>query len=142
MRLWSPATFFIISVCRRRGFRHRSAATRQIFNFPIPCSTTTRFRPTRRFPAFCRAVSFPFRGLRRGVFRSVPRYAVSPYPATPAGISTPARSNTFLSWTEPGKVGETATIRTRRRCRPRPGRFLALATTTWVLSVCRFFFPD
>ena len=66
MRLWSPATFLMMRVCRRRGFRYRSAAIRHTFIFPIPCSTTIRRRDTRRFPAFCRAVNWPFGGRRRG----------------------------------------------------------------------------
>ncbi len=73
IRLWRPAMFFIISVCDRRGFRYRSAAIRQTFIFPIPCSTTIRRRDTRRFRAFCRAASCPFRGRRVGVSRPVPR---------------------------------------------------------------------
>jgi hypothetical protein len=55
------------SVCRRRGFRHRSAAIRHTFIFPIPFSTAIRFRPTRRFPARGRRVNWPFGGFRLGV---------------------------------------------------------------------------
>lgn len=127
--------FFITRVCLRRGFRHRSAAIRHTFILPIPCSTTTRFRPTRRFPAFCRAVNWPFAGFRAGVFSPVPRYAVSPYPVAPAGTRTPARSNTFLSCIAPGTVGDTHLIRTFRRWTPRPGRFRTRTTTTCVFSV-------
>ena len=36
---------------------------------------------------------------------------------------------------------DTAAIRTRRGFTPGPGRFRRRATTTWCLSVCRFFFP-
>ena len=135
MRLWSPATFFIVRVCRRRGFRHRSAAARHTFIFPIPCPTTIRRRLTRRFPAFCRGVSSPPFGFRSGVSSSVPMYAVSPHPFTPAGITTPVVSYTFLSWVEPGNVLDTATIRTRRFWPRTPGRFFTRTTTTWVLSV-------
>ncbi len=67
MRLWSPATFLMMRVCRRRGFRYRSAAIRHTFIFPIPCSTTIRRRDTRRLPDFCRAVNRPFGGRRRVV---------------------------------------------------------------------------
>ena len=45
IRLCRPATFLNTSVCRRRGFRYRSAVIRQTFIFPIPCSTAIRFRP-------------------------------------------------------------------------------------------------
>ena len=86
MRLCKPATFFIITVWRRSGFRYRSDAIRQIFILPIPCSTTIRFRDTRRFPFLSRALRSPFRGFFFGVLRGVPWYAVSPYPVASLGI--------------------------------------------------------
>ena len=142
IRLCNPATFFIITVCRDRGFRFRSAAIRHTFIFPIPCSTTTRRRASRRFPAFCRGVNGRPRGLRVGTCNRVPRYAVSPVPGTPAGSSSPDRSYTFLSCVAPGAAADTAAIRTFRfRGPPRPGRFF-FRTTTWCLIVCRFFLPE
>jgi hypothetical protein len=73
IRLCNPATFFNITVCRDRGFRYRSAAIRQTFIFPIPCSATTRSRATRRFPALCRRVNGRPRGFRIGTRNRVPK---------------------------------------------------------------------
>ena len=92
IRSCRPATFLNINVCRRRGFRYRSAAIRQIFSVPIACSTTIRRRLIRRFPRFCRAVNSLPLGLRVGVSIPVPRSAVSPPAGTPAGTFTPDRA--------------------------------------------------
>jgi hypothetical protein len=141
MRLGSPATFFIISVCPRRRLRHRSLAIRQIFISPIPCSTTIRRFDTRRWPASCRAVSDPFRGRRVGVSSAVPWYAVSPVRFPPGGPTTRRRSYTLLSCVSPANILDTAAIRTRRGCPARPGVF-RFRTTTWCFTVCPFFFPE
>ena len=95
IRLCNPATFFMTSVCRRRGFRNRSAAIRHTFIFPIPCSTTIRRRDTRRFPALHRAVTVPLGGRRVGVSGPVATDPVSPVRGTPGGAITRARSYTF-----------------------------------------------
>ena len=110
MRLWGPATFLMMRVCRRRGFRYRSAAIRHTFIFPIACSTTIRRRDTRRLPAFCRSVNTPFGGRRRGVRSPVPRYAVSPVLGTPRGHTAPVRSYTLLSCVVPGNASDTAAV--------------------------------
>ena len=136
----NPATFFLITVCRRSGFRYRADAIRQIFIFPIPCSTTIRRRDNARFARFCSTVNTPFRGFFCGTGNRVPTYPVSPTPDPPFGRTVRERSYSLLSCVFPVAPFDTAAIRTRRfsrgsdssACRFRP-------TTTWCFTVCLFF---
>jgi len=138
MRLWSRPRSSSSGCAGDAGSPPLRAAAH--LHLPDPCSTTIRRFDTRRFPAFWRGVNSPPRFAARRLQRRPDVRRVTETRDT-RRINHTRLVVHFLSCVEPGRPGD-ATIRTERRWCPRPGFLRTRVTTTWVLSVCRFFFPS